>query len=91
MKKKQGNTRYDIEDNQIKLHLTIDIIDGFCQYALSENENIKPSCLVQLRDVVDRIDIESYDFSSEMVERLEFCKAVVHTKIDHKIKNRGLN
>lgn len=90
MKKKQGNTRYDIEDNQIKLHLTIDIIDGFCQYALSENENIKPSCLVQLRDVVDRIDIESYDFSSEMVERLEFCKAVVHTKIDHKIKNRGL-
>ena len=90
MRRKSGNNLYDIANNQIKLHLTISIIDGFCRYALSENENIKPSCLVQLRDIVDKIDIESYGFSSEIVERLLFCKEVVHTKIEHKIKNRDL-
>lgn len=90
MRRKSGNNLYDISNNQIKLHLTISIIDGFCRYALSENENIKPSCLVQLRDIVDKIDIESYGFSSEIVERLLFCKEVVHTKIEHKIKNRDL-
>lgn len=78
------------KDGKTVLKLSLSTLDGFCTYALSENEHIRPSALVALRNIVENIDETEYESDPASKERLLLCRDIVNTKINHRINNKQL-
>lgn len=78
------------KDGKTMLKLSLPTLDGFCSYLLSENEHIKPSALVSLKNILNTVDESEYEADPLCKERLLFCRDVANTKIANQIKNKAL-
>ena len=86
----KNNKKLYMKDGKTVLKLPLTTLNGFCTYALSENEHIRPSALIALRNIVDNIDESEYETDPVSKERLLLCRDIVNTRINHKIRSRQL-
>lgn len=67
-----------------KFVFTLDLktLNLICSFVISENENIKKSHLIQLRKLVDQIDIDKSYTDQERIDRMTFITRALEAKLD---------
>lgn len=71
----------------IKFDLTT--LDLLCNYAISENRNIRRAHYVQLRKLVSLLDMEKYN-EPEKKKRIFFIKRALEARIDRNLQDKNL-
>ena len=84
-----GRTSVKTEE-KIPINFDIIALDLFCSYILSENRYIRNSHLINLRNIIDMLDMSLYLNDPEKVRRLEFIRKGLEGKINAKIKNSAI-
>lgn len=79
--------RKDDEDKST-MKLDLKTLNWMCQYALSENQSIQISNLVNLRSLLLRNNPELYANEPDLLARYNFCLDILHAKLDKKLTKR---
>ena len=72
-----------------KLSIVFDLasLNLMCQYVLSENRNIKRGAYINLRNLIDILDIEKYISDQDKYRRIIFIKKAIEAKLDKGLSN----
>lgn len=73
-------------DKVIKMNFDLKALNLMCCYVLSENRNIRRSHLVNLRNLMEVLDMETYINDTEKFKRINFIKKGLEGKIDKGIR-----
>lgn len=85
----QGRTAIK-SDVKIDINFDLTVLNFMCSYVLSENRNIRRSQLINLRNLIDIIDINIYMNDSEKMARISFLKKALEGRLLKNLKNPDL-
>lgn len=69
----------------IELSINIDIIDSLIQYALSDNTLINKKALMNLRNLINHLDMNEYKDDFNRLVRIELLKRILEGQLDQNI------
>lgn len=77
---------------QTKIPLAFDLstLDLLCNYAISENRNIRRVQYINLRKLVYMLDMDKYDNDPEKRKRILFLKKALEARLDRNIQDKNL-
>lgn len=87
-KKKYGQGRTYIKTKK-KLPISFDIasLDLMCQYTISSNRNIKRGAFINLRNLIELLDMERYISEQEKYRRVLFIKKGLEARLEKGLSN----
>lgn len=87
-KKKYGQGRTHTRmKHKLPINFDLASLDLMVQFVLSENRNIKRGTYINLRNLVDLLDINKYIDDQDKYRRVIFLKKALEAKIDKNIQN----
>ena len=80
--KRYGNGRTSVKTNK-KLPISFDLpsLDLMCEYVISENRNIKRGQYINLRNLIDMLDMEKYINDPEKNRRIIFIRRGIEARL----------
>lgn len=80
-KRKYGSGKTYVKTSK-KLPINFDLasLDLMCQYVLSTNRNIKKGCYINLRNLIELLDMEKYISDQEKYKRILFIRKGLEAK-----------
>jgi replicative DNA helicase len=84
-------SRYKNQENE-KINLTLDIsmLNSLCRYVLQNNAYLRMEHLVNLRRVMNLLDLSVYQNDQEKMKRLNFINKALSARLDNNINDRDL-
>lgn len=76
--------------NKINVNFDITELDLMCSYVCSNNKYIHRSNIINLRNLFNIMDMNSYNGDQERLSRIEFIKKGISARIDHNITNSDM-
>lgn len=75
-----------------KMPLAFDLttLDLLCNYAISENRNIRRVQYINLRKLIYMLDMDKYDNDPEKRKRIQFLKRALEARLDRNIQDKDL-
>lgn len=86
--KKKSGKKKDIE--VVELPINIEMFDSIIQYTLSDNPLITKKSLINLRKLINFIDIRSYSEDFSRMLRIELLKKILEGELDQNIYRDAL-
>ena len=74
-------------DVKIPTNFDVNVLELFCIYVLSENQHIRKSHLINMRNLLSILDMDNYKNDPEKMSRLDFIQKGLEGKLEHNIKN----
>lgn len=68
-------------ENKINLDLDLNSLNLFCSFIVSKNKNIKRSHIINLRNLFEIIDINTYK-DAERIKRIDFIKKGIEARLE---------
>lgn len=84
------NRNNDTSSNKIPLHFDLNSLDMLCNYLVSGNSNIKRNHYLNLRTLVEMLDVEYYVNDQEKYKRILFIKKGLEGILDRNIQDKGI-
>lgn len=81
----QGKT-YVKTKKRLPISFDISSLDLMCEYALTENRNIKRGCYINLRNLIELLDMEKYILDNEKYRRVTFIKKALEARLEKGLK-----
>lgn len=87
--KRYGGLGYTINKSKevIKLNFDLEALNLMCCYILSENQNIRRSHLINMRNLFSILDMDLYANDPEKMKRINFIKKGLEAKIVEGLKD----
>lgn len=84
-----GNRGHSVvkTDKRIPINYDIKVLDLMCAYTASENAHIKKSGIINLRNLVNLLDLDLYINDPEKMKRLNFIKKGLEGRLSAGLKN----
>lgn len=82
----QGKT-YVKYKKKLPIVLDLSSLNLMCQYVLSENRNIKRSAYINLRNLIELLDMEKYISDQDKYRRIIFIKKAIEAKLEKGLQN----
>ena len=86
-RKKYGQGRTYTRAKKLSIVFDLASLNLMCQYVLSENRNIKRGAYINLRNLIDILDIEKYISDQDKYRRIIFIKKAIEAKLDKGLSN----
>lgn len=87
-RQKHSNGYANVQSQKkIGLNFDLQVLDLMCSYTISENSNIRKSHLVNLRNLVNSLDMNLYINDPEKMSRIAFIKKGLEGRIVKGLKN----
>ena len=86
-RQKYSNGYSNVNTEKIGLNFDLQVLDLMCSYTISENSHIRKSHLVNLRNLVNSLDMNLYINDPEKMSRLTFIKKGLEGRIVRGLKN----
>jgi len=67
---------------KVDFKFSLEVLNYFCSYVLSENRNIKRTDVTTLRALMNRTDIEPYGIEPEKLNRIKFIMSGLEARLD---------
>lgn len=77
----QGKT-YVKTSKRLPINFDINSLDLMCQYVLSSNRNIKRGCYINLRNLIELLDMEKYIPDQDKYRRILFIKKGLEARLE---------
>lgn len=84
------NYKYIGNKKELTILFTIQELDSFCSFVMSENSNIKMTNLAKLKELFEYIDISKYKGDIVRLNRIKFIIKALDGRLNKKISNRSL-
>lgn len=82
----QGKT-YIKTKKKLPVNFDIASLDLMCQYTLTENRNIKRGAYINLRNLIEILDMEKYNVDQEKFKRITFIRRSLEARLEKGLKN----
>ena len=82
---RQGKTSV-FNDTKVKYNFDLSVLDLMCAYTISRNGNIKRGNLINMRNLLDAMDLSIYDNDIEKTKRLRFIRRGLEARLEHDLK-----
>ena len=86
-KKKYGQGRTYTRAKKLPIVFDVTSLNLMCQYVLSDNRNIKRGAYINLRNLIDLLDMEKYISDQDKYKRVIFIKKGIEAKLDRGLHN----
>lgn len=86
-KRKYGQGRTYTKTRKLPISLDLTSLNLMCQYVLSDNRNIKRGAYINLRNLIDLLDMEKYISDQDKYRRIIFIKKGLEAKLERGLTN----
>ena len=86
-KRKYGQGRTYTRAKKLPVVFDLTSLNLMCQYVLSDNRNIKRGAYINLRNLIDLLDIEKYISDQDKYRRIVFIKKGIDAKLERGLTN----
>ena len=86
-RRKYGQGRTYTRAKKLPVMFDVTSLNLMCEYVLSENRNIKRGAYINLRNLIDLLDMEKYLPDQEKYRRVIFIKKGIEAKLDKGLSN----
>ena len=86
-KRKYGQGRTYTKARKLPISLDLTSLNLMCQYVLSDNRNIKRGAYINLRNLIDLLDMEKYISDQDKYRRIIFIKKGLEAKLERGLTN----
>lgn len=86
-KRKYGQGRSYTKTRKLPIVLDLTSLNLMCQYVLSDNRNIKRGAYINLRNLIDLLDMEKYISDQDKYRRVIFIKKGLEAKLERGLTN----
>lgn len=86
-RRKYGQGRTYTRAKKLPVMFDVTSLNLMCEYVLSENRNIKRGAYINLRNLIDLLDMEKYLPDQEKYRRVIFIKKGIEAKLDKGLNN----
>ena len=86
-KRKYGQGRTYTRAKKLPIVFDVTSLNLMCQYVLSDNRNIKRGAYINLRNLIDLLDMEKYISDQDKYKRVIFIKKGIEAKLDRGLHN----
>ena len=88
--KENGTRTVKFTNKTIDINFGLDMLNMLCSYCVSTNANIKSSNLINLRNLMEILNMNIYEKDIEKKKRIEFIKKGLDARLIHKLNNPSL-
>lgn len=87
-----ANKTKAVKNKDIKIDVKFDIteLDLMCSYVLSENKSIKRANIINLRNLLEIIDIQSYTGDQERLNKIEFINKGIEARLKYNLTTTNM-
>ena len=84
------NQKYSkkIVNNKLSMNLDIVALQLFCNFVVSENKNIHRSNIINLRNLIDNLDMTPYENDNEKMAKINFIKKGIEARLDFNLTKK---
>ena len=86
-KRKYGQGRTYTRAKKLPVVFDLTSLNLMCQYVLSDNRNIKRGAYINLRNLIDLLDMEKYISDQDKYRRIVFIKKGIEAKLERGLTN----
>lgn len=86
----QGRNVFKSDFRKVKINFDLNTLNLLCSYILSDNKNIRRGALINLRNLFEVIDIESYKNDMEKMKRITFIRKALEGRILKDLRDQTL-
>lgn len=86
-KRKYGQGRTYTRAKKLPVVFDLTSLNLMCQYVLSDNRNIKRGAYINLRNLIDLLDMEKYISDQDKYRRIVFIKKGIEAKLERRLTN----
>lgn len=85
--RRQKYTNNPVKNKSLKINVRFDItqLDLMCSYIVSENRSIRRGNIVNLRNLLEVIDMSTYGNDQECLSRIDFIKKGIDARLNHNL------
>ena len=85
--KENGSRTVKFSNKTVDINFGLDMLNMLCSYAVSTNANIRTTNLINLRNLIEMLNMSIYEKDIEKQKRIEFIRKALDAKINKKIKD----
>lgn len=91
-RKRSGDKGHTVikSDKKAKFNFDISILDLMCSYVVSSNAHIKRGNLINMRNLIEAIDLDIYAKDPEKMNRIRFIQRGIQARLEKDLKNPTL-
>lgn len=87
LKYTNGNRKPVRDDDKIRLNLDIIALNLLGSYVLTDNKNVRRSHLVNLSNILDRLDMRDYENDNARIDKINIIRRALEGKLNYNIKD----
>lgn len=73
------------KDTLININLDIQSLQLMCELVISENRNIRRSAIINLKNLIDNLDMSLYKSDPDRLEKIDFIKKGIEARLDYNL------
>ena len=85
----QGRT-YVKNDRRIPINLDLSSLSLICNFVVSENRNVRRSQYVNIRNMIEMLDMDKYKNDPEKNKRIVFIRKVLEARLDRNLQDKDM-
>ena len=85
--KENGSRTVKFTNKTVDINFGLDMLNMLCSYCVSTNINIRTTNLINLRNLMEILNMNIYEKDVEKKKRIEFIKKGLEAKLIHKLKD----
>ena len=85
--RENGSRTTNLSKKTVDINFGLDMLNLLCSYTLSTNSNIRNTNLVNLRNLIEMLNMDIYEKDIDKKKRIEFIRKALDAKIIHKLKD----
>ena len=84
--KENGSRTVKFTNKTVDINFGLDMLNMLCSYCVSTNSNIKNTNLINLRNLIEILNMDIYEKDVEKKKRIEFIRKALDARLIHKLK-----